>query len=169
MSEKRGIGICEKRVGFDDCYVALRALPRSVHFVFTLLIVQVAGNRSTLEIQPWQQLSQNSTLTLVLVFLSDTGSRVVSASRNRTDISIACSHAFPDYDSFLVDHFDPNTHANSIIHQSARGELDIATSLSSLSFSIDSLNKQLHEQVWLRRRDNQTPLPIGREPQDCSD
>ncbi|KAI8604512.1 Golgi transport complex subunit 5-domain-containing protein [Dissophora ornata] len=55
--------------------------------------------------------------------------------------------SYTDYDSFLVDQFDPNTHANSIIHQSAKGELDIATSLSSLSFSIDSLNKQLHDQV----------------------
>ncbi|KAF9361419.1 Conserved oligomeric Golgi complex subunit [Mortierella sp. NVP85] len=61
--------------------------------------------------------------------------------------------SYTDYDSFLVDHFDPNTHANSIIHQSARGELDIATSLSSLSFSIDSLNKQLHEQVTTHYND----------------
>lgn len=53
----------------------------------------------------------------------------------------------------MVDNFDPNTHANSIIHQSARGELDIATSLSSLAFSIDSLNKQLHEQVTTHYND----------------
>ncbi|KAG0302021.1 Conserved oligomeric Golgi complex subunit [Dissophora globulifera] len=61
--------------------------------------------------------------------------------------------SYTDYDSFLVDHFDPNTHANSIIHQSAKGELDIATSLSSLSFSIDSLNKQLHDQVTTHYND----------------
>ncbi|KAF9207333.1 Conserved oligomeric Golgi complex subunit [Haplosporangium sp. Z 27] len=61
--------------------------------------------------------------------------------------------SYTDYDSFLVDQFDPNTHANSIIHQSAKGELDIATSLSSLSFSIDSLNKQLHEQVTTHYND----------------
>ncbi|KAG0303672.1 Conserved oligomeric Golgi complex subunit [Linnemannia gamsii] len=54
--------------------------------------------------------------------------------------------SYTDYDSFLVDQFDPNTHANSIIHQSSKG-VDISTSLASLSFSIDSLNKQLHEQV----------------------
>ncbi|KAG0356673.1 Golgi transport complex subunit 5-domain-containing protein [Gamsiella multidivaricata] len=61
--------------------------------------------------------------------------------------------SYTDYDSFLVDQFDPNTHANSIIHQSAKGELDIATSLSSLSFSIDSLNKQLHDQVTTHYND----------------
>ncbi|KAF9110714.1 Conserved oligomeric Golgi complex subunit [Mortierella sp. AM989] len=61
--------------------------------------------------------------------------------------------SYTDYDPFLVDQFDPNTHANSIIHQSAKGELDIATSLSSLSFSIDSLNKQLHEQVTTHYND----------------
>ncbi|KAF9157914.1 Conserved oligomeric Golgi complex subunit, partial [Actinomortierella ambigua] len=54
---------------------------------------------------------------------------------------------YTDYESFLGDQFDPNTHANSIIHRSAKGDLDIATSLSSLSFSIDNLNKQLHDQV----------------------
>ncbi|KAG0048568.1 Conserved oligomeric Golgi complex subunit [Gryganskiella cystojenkinii] len=61
--------------------------------------------------------------------------------------------SYTDYDSFLVDKFDPNTHANSIIHQSTKGDLDIATSLSSLSFSIDSLNKQLHEQVTTHYND----------------
>ncbi|KAF9946410.1 Conserved oligomeric Golgi complex subunit [Mortierella alpina] len=61
--------------------------------------------------------------------------------------------SYTDYDSFLVDHFDPNAHANSIIHQSAKGDLDIATSLSSLSFSIDSLNKQLHDQVTTHYND----------------
>ncbi|KAF9965881.1 Conserved oligomeric Golgi complex subunit [Mortierella alpina] len=61
--------------------------------------------------------------------------------------------SYTDYDSFLVDHFDPNAHANSIIHQSAKGDLDIATSLSSLSFSIDSLNKQLHNQVTTHYND----------------
>ncbi|KAF9558993.1 Conserved oligomeric Golgi complex subunit [Mortierella alpina] len=61
--------------------------------------------------------------------------------------------SYTDYDSFLVDHFDPNAHANSIIHQSAKGDLDISTSLSSLSFSIDSLNKQLHDQVTTHYND----------------
>ncbi|KAG9323360.1 hypothetical protein KVV02_007474 [Mortierella alpina] len=61
--------------------------------------------------------------------------------------------SYTDYDSFLVDHFDPNAHANSIIHQSTKGDLDIATSLSSLSFSIDSLNKQLHDQVTTHYND----------------
>ncbi|KAF9431782.1 Conserved oligomeric Golgi complex subunit, partial [Entomortierella beljakovae] len=60
--------------------------------------------------------------------------------------------SIPELDSY-TDQFDPNTHANSIIHQSAKGELDIATSLSSLSFSIDSLNKQLHEQVTTHYND----------------
>ncbi|KAF9285229.1 Conserved oligomeric Golgi complex subunit [Mortierella antarctica] len=61
--------------------------------------------------------------------------------------------SYADYDSFLVEQFDPNTHANSIIHQSAKGELDIATSLSSLSFSIESLNKQLQDQVTTHYND----------------
>ncbi|KAF9387697.1 Conserved oligomeric Golgi complex subunit [Podila verticillata] len=61
--------------------------------------------------------------------------------------------SYADYDSFLVEQFDPNSHANSIIHQSAKGELDIATSLSSLSFSIESLNKQLQDQVTTHYND----------------
>ncbi|KAF9580890.1 Conserved oligomeric Golgi complex subunit, partial [Lunasporangiospora selenospora] len=56
-------------------------------------------------------------------------------------------------ESFMVDDFDPNTHANSIIHRSAKGDLDIATSLAGLSFSIDSLNKQIHEQVTTNYND----------------
>ncbi|KAF9430931.1 Conserved oligomeric Golgi complex subunit [Podila epigama] len=67
--------------------------------------------------------------------------------------AIAQLDSYADYDSFLVDQFDPNTHANSIIHQSAKGEIDIATSLSSLSFSIDSLNKQLQDQVTTHYND----------------
>ncbi|KAG0344090.1 Conserved oligomeric Golgi complex subunit [Podila humilis] len=67
--------------------------------------------------------------------------------------TISDRDSYTDYDSFLVDQFDPNTHANSIIHQSAKGELDIATSLSSLSFSIESLNKQLQDQVTTNYND----------------
>ncbi|KAG0199080.1 Conserved oligomeric Golgi complex subunit [Mortierella sp. GBA30] len=70
-----------------------------------------------------------------------------------TTTAISELDSYTDYESFLVDQFDPNAHANSIIHQSSKGDLDIATSLSSLSFSIDSLNKQLHDQVTTHYND----------------
>ncbi|KAI8388643.1 Golgi transport complex subunit 5-domain-containing protein [Radiomyces spectabilis] len=53
-----------------------------------------------------------------------------------------------DYDTFLSDEFDANSYANTIVNQSGTGDgSDIGTALAKLSFSIDSLNKQIQEQV----------------------
>ncbi|KAI9339588.1 Golgi transport complex subunit 5-domain-containing protein [Obelidium mucronatum] len=56
----------------------------------------------------------------------------------------------PEYKDFLDDDFDPAVYANRII-QAPEGKTyhrtDINTALSKLNFSIDHLNKELHDQV----------------------
>ncbi|CAG8537647.1 4025_t:CDS:10 [Acaulospora morrowiae] len=52
-----------------------------------------------------------------------------------------------DYKSFLSNDFDPKEYANSTINSTSDGDGDITISLAKLSFGIDNLNKQLHDQV----------------------
>ncbi|CAG8733579.1 4061_t:CDS:2, partial [Racocetra persica] len=52
-----------------------------------------------------------------------------------------------DYKAFLSNNFDPKEYANSAVNSTSDGEGDITISLAKLSFSIDNLNKQLHDQV----------------------
>ncbi|CAG8524966.1 9401_t:CDS:10 [Funneliformis mosseae] len=52
-----------------------------------------------------------------------------------------------DYKAFLTNSFDPKEYANSTINATSDGDNDITISLAKLSFSIDNLNKQLHDQV----------------------
>ncbi|CAG8434805.1 11763_t:CDS:10 [Ambispora gerdemannii] len=52
-----------------------------------------------------------------------------------------------DYKVFLFSNFDPKVYANSTINESSDGENDITISLAKLSFSIDNLTKQLHDEV----------------------
>ncbi|CAG8518320.1 242_t:CDS:10 [Cetraspora pellucida] len=52
-----------------------------------------------------------------------------------------------DYKAFLSNNFDPKEYANSTVNSTSDGEGDITISLAKLSFSIDNLNKQLHDQV----------------------
>ncbi|RHZ85683.1 hypothetical protein Glove_63g29 [Diversispora epigaea] len=52
-----------------------------------------------------------------------------------------------DYKSFLSNNFDPKEYANSTINSTSEGDGDITISLAKLSFGIDNLNKQLHDQV----------------------
>ncbi|PKC76084.1 hypothetical protein RhiirA1_371869 [Rhizophagus irregularis] len=52
-----------------------------------------------------------------------------------------------DYRVFLSNNFDPKEYANSAINATSDGDGDITISLAKLSFSIDNLNKQLHDQV----------------------
>ncbi|KAG0185544.1 hypothetical protein DFQ28_009182 [Apophysomyces sp. BC1034] len=53
-----------------------------------------------------------------------------------------------EYDTFLSDEFDANSYANTIVNQPGTGDRsDVSTALSKLSFSIDSLNKQIQEEV----------------------
>ena len=53
-----------------------------------------------------------------------------------------------DYRAFLSNNFDPKEYANSTINATSDGDSDITISLAKLSFSIDNLNKQLHDQVY---------------------
>jgi hypothetical protein len=53
-----------------------------------------------------------------------------------------------DYDTFLSEDFDTHKYVHQVISKSDQGDAtEIATSLSQLSFSIDSLNKQIREEV----------------------
>ncbi|CAG8566458.1 1120_t:CDS:10 [Diversispora eburnea] len=51
------------------------------------------------------------------------------------------------YKSFLSNNFDPKEYANSTINSTSESDGDITISLAKLSFGIDNLNKQLHDQV----------------------
>ncbi|CAH1766012.1 7746_t:CDS:2, partial [Entrophospora sp. SA101] len=54
------------------------------------------------------------------------------------------------YKTFLSNNFDPKEYANSTINNSSTngdGDGDIAIALAKLSFSIESLNKQIHDKV----------------------
>jgi len=58
--------------------------------------------------------------------------------------------SYIDYKTFLSNNFDPREYANSTINNSSTngdGDGDIPIALSKLSFSIESLNKQIHDQV----------------------
>ncbi|CAG8707234.1 24058_t:CDS:2, partial [Dentiscutata erythropus] len=57
------------------------------------------------------------------------------------------SDLYIDYKAFLSNNFDPKEYANSTVNSTSDGESDITISLAKLSFSIDNLNKQLHDQV----------------------
>ncbi|KAF0367620.1 Golgi transport complex subunit 5-domain-containing protein [Gigaspora margarita] len=57
------------------------------------------------------------------------------------------SDLYIDYKAFLSNNFDPKEYANSTVNSTSDGEGDITISLAKLSFSIDNLNKQLHDQV----------------------
>ncbi|KAJ3067856.1 Conserved oligomeric Golgi complex subunit [Podochytrium sp. JEL0797] len=74
----------------------------------------------------------------------------VPAATTGTTSTTAALLANPEYRDFIDDSFDPAEYANRII-QAPEGKTfhrtDIATALSKLSFSIDHLNKELHEQV----------------------
>ncbi|CAG8508079.1 745_t:CDS:10 [Ambispora leptoticha] len=48
---------------------------------------------------------------------------------------------------YIGNNFDPKVYANSTINESSDGENDITISLAKLSFSIDNLTKQLHDEV----------------------
>ncbi|RUS18936.1 Golgi transport complex subunit 5-domain-containing protein [Endogone sp. FLAS-F59071] len=72
-------------------------------------------------------------------------SAATTASLQEADIYI-------DYKSFLADNFDANAYANATINGSLDGSSggdgsDVATALAKLSFSVDSLNKQIQDQV----------------------
>ncbi|ORZ19511.1 Golgi transport complex subunit 5-domain-containing protein [Absidia repens] len=58
--------------------------------------------------------------------------------------------AYIDYDTFLAEDFDANVYAHNVINESDNGDkTEIATSLSKLSFNIDSLSKQIRGQINL--------------------
>lgn len=53
-----------------------------------------------------------------------------------------------DYDAFLTDDFDANQYVNSAINDPESSEAgDAATALAKLSFNVDSLEKQIKDQV----------------------
>jgi Golgi transport complex subunit 5 len=53
-----------------------------------------------------------------------------------------------DYDAFLTEDFDANQYVNSAINDSDSSEAgDAATALAKLSFNVDSLEKQIKDQV----------------------
>ncbi|KAJ3297647.1 Conserved oligomeric Golgi complex subunit, partial [Rhizoclosmatium sp. JEL0117] len=79
----------------------------------------------------------------------DPAAAAPSTSTAGTSVTTALL-ANPEYKDFIDDSFDPAEYANRII-QAPEGKsfhrTDIATALSKLSFSIDHLNKELHDQV----------------------
>ncbi|KAF7727816.1 hypothetical protein EC973_007047 [Apophysomyces ossiformis] len=65
-----------------------------------------------------------------------------------TTYALREADAHIEYDTFLSDDFDANSYANSIVNESGTGDhSDVTTALSKLSFSIDSLNKQIQREV----------------------
>lgn len=53
-----------------------------------------------------------------------------------------------DYDAFLTEDFDANQYVNGAINDSDSSEAgDAATALAKLSFNVDSLEKQIKDQV----------------------
>ncbi|CAO3639916.1 unnamed protein product [Cunninghamella echinulata] len=67
---------------------------------------------------------------------------------SNTHFALQEADAYIDYDTFLSEDFDANNYAYDIINESDTGDgTEIATALSKLSFSIDSLNKQIQGQV----------------------
>ncbi|KAL0089842.1 Golgi transport complex subunit 5-domain-containing protein [Phycomyces blakesleeanus] len=65
-----------------------------------------------------------------------------------TTFALQKADGYIEYDTFLSTDFDSNSYANTIVNQSGTGDgSDVSTALAKLSFNIDSLNKQIQEQV----------------------
>lgn len=57
-------------------------------------------------------------------------------------------YAFKEFDNFLSDDFDANAYAEAVANQTATDDgTDVATALSKLSFSIESIDKQIQNEV----------------------
>ncbi|KAI8338590.1 Golgi transport complex subunit 5-domain-containing protein [Chlamydoabsidia padenii] len=69
---------------------------------------------------------------------------------NSTQSALQEADIHIDYDTFLSDDFDTHKYVHQVISKSDQGDAtEIATSLSQLSFSIDSLNKQIREEIGM--------------------
>lgn len=63
-----------------------------------------------------------------------------------------------DYDAFLTEDFDANQYVNGAINDSDSSEAgDAATALAKLSFNVDSLEKQIKDQVHRKSTGHHRP------------